>query len=325
MTTILRTAVTVLVSMVLTAPLTRAQDRDTTRMQHNDACLSGEVAMEGLAGKGLTIELRDLTSRSAFPQTALLAANGDFQFNCTVEGDYEVRVLDLTGRVIHHEWISLHSGLNSLRVAPPAERAERPVSGVISVQQLMRKVDPKVLKEMRKAQAAAEKQNFDKARSHLANALRRDPSFAGAYFELGVICAIQNRYDLAADEFKKATRLDPDFASAHSNLAISLVRTEKFGEAEAAARQALKLRHDLRDMEYVLGYSLSAQGRNPEEALEHLQRAAFAYPRARLIAARLLVEGGRRDDAANELKRYLKSSDENDRRNEIEEWLAQLQ
>jgi hypothetical protein len=69
---------------------------------------------------------------------------------------------------------------------------------------------------------------------------------------------------------------------------------------------------------------LAIQGRNPGEALEYLERAARQYPRAHLVAARVLVDVGRIDEAAGEIRQYLSSASDTSNRQEVESWLTRL-
>ena len=311
------------VAVILAAPLGRAQLQERGAARRRDACVLGEIDLGNRLGTGLTVELR-AAGLDLEQQVVPVPANGDFQFECVPSGEYRLQVVDAYGSILRYEMVSLHDGDNSLRIDLPEEHLNRPASGTVSIRELERKVDPQAQKEVRKAQAAAQHRRFDKAIEHLDKALDRDPAFAEAYIALGVVYADLNHYDQAADEFSKAAELDPDSALAHSNLAISQMRLHRYAAAEQAARRALKIDDTLRQMEYVLGASLTAQQRNAAEALECLERAARAFPSARLLAARLLAQAGRLGDAADQLRRYLRSSDTSTNRQQIEAWLARL-
>jgi len=108
------------------------------------------------------------------------------------------------------------------------------------------------------------------ATAHVMKALEKDPSFADAHIEAGIIYTQLNDHEEAAAAFRKAAELDPDCLEGHNNLAVELLKLERYGEAEQAVRRALELDHILRPMEYALGISLSYHNRNPEEALKNL-------------------------------------------------------
>jgi len=75
-----------------------------------------------------------------------------------------------------------------------------------------------------------------------------------------------------------------------------------------------------------LGYCLFAENGNKIEALSSLKRAAVAFPKARLVSAQILAESGRRDDAVQELEKYVDSVPPGAPfRKEVEEQIVRLQ
>ena len=178
---------------------------------------------------------------------------------------------------------------------------------------------------MRKAYAALERYRFDEAADYSQRALSRDPENTLAIVGLGVAYAGLEKYEEATDQFSRAAKIDPESVSAHSNLAIVMLRQQRWDLAEQEARRALTIAHPLPQMHYVLGLSLGAQGRNVEEALANLDRAAAAFPRARVASVRVLLDAGRATDAATRAEQYLRVSGNGDERKELESLLAQLQ
>jgi predicted Zn-dependent protease len=78
-------------------------------------------------------------------------------------------------------------------------------------------------------------------------------------------------------------------------------------------------------MRYILAVSLTRERGHEAEALDNLERAAAEIPKARLLAADILIHTGRRDDAANQLERYLRALPERDTdRTIVEQRLAEL-
>ena len=250
--------------------------------------------------------------------------NGAFDFTCVDAGDYDLRVLDIRGKIIHSERIDLRGSMNSVHVLLSNPETERPASQWVSVRQLQRKTDRKAEREVRKAHAAAERGSFDEAIEHSREALARDPAYPQAWLELGSVYARMKQYEQAAGHFEKAAELDPDYVPAHRNLALAMLYLKRYDAAEEAARQALKLARPLPEMHFALGVSLGAQRRNLDEAIEHLDRAAASHPRARLAAVQFLVEAGRRSDAASRLEQYLRVSGDSPDRKNLELLLAQL-
>ena len=75
---------------------------------------------------------------------------------------------------------------------------------------------------------------------------------------------------------------------------------------------------------YAAAISLIAAGGSKTEALDHLRRAEDDIPKGHVLAASILAEAGRREDAAKELEAYLRSPDETVDRPALDAWLAQL-
>jgi hypothetical protein len=59
------------------------------------------------------------------------------------------------------------------------------------------------------------------------------------------------------------------------------------------------------------------------EALEHLEKSATEFPKARLLAAGIWLRRGAKTDASAELRQYL-ASPHAENRATVESWLAEL-
>ena len=91
------------------------------------------------------------------------------------------------------------------------------------------------------------------------------------------------------------------------------------------AVRALRIDPGNAKLHFILAISLISQQQDPDGALEHLQRAAAEIPVAHVVAAELLMERGRREDARNHLDEYLKSTPADDvHRPEVQALLAKL-
>jgi tetratricopeptide (TPR) repeat protein len=165
-----------------------------------------------------------------------------------------------------------------------------------------------------------------KAIDHLQKAAQIDPQFSDAYNGLGVVHMALGQTQMASEEFQQAINLEPDHDQAVANLSIALFRLQRFRDAEQVARRSLKLNPTRSKLRYVLGMSIVTDGGDKTEALFNLQRAAADVPEAHLLAAKLLAESGRRDEAAKHLDDYLRTAPQSGiSRDKVEAWLAQLQ
>ena len=309
--------------LLMSVPSSDAQrhDIDPTNWR-SCTSLHGVVSQALGSALGVSIELRGLFAVVQAPSSPI--TNGAFDFTCVAPGDYELRVVDIRGKIIHSERIDLRGSMNSVHVLLSNPETERPASPWVSVRQLQRKTNRKAERELRKAHAAAERGSFDEAIEHSREALARDPAYPQAWLELGSVYARMKQYEQAAGHFEKAAELDPDYVHAHRNLALAMLHLKRYDAAEEAARQALKRARPLPEMDFTLGVSLGVQRRNLDEAIEHLDRAAASHPRARLAAVQFLVDAGRRSDAATRLEEYLRVSGDGPDRKNLESLLAQL-
>jgi len=198
-------------------------------------------------------------------------------------------------------------------------------AATVSFQQLQHKVPKQALKEYKKGRAASAKGDKESALDHFQNAVQIDADFANAHNDLGVVLAKLGNTDEAAEEFQKAVELAPNHAAALGNLSLTLYMLTRYHDALPLARRALKLDPNLIYVRYVLALSLIAEHGDSKEALENLELAAPQFPEARVIASNILVQIGRRDEAASELEAYLRSAPKAESsRQEIEIRLAQL-
>ena len=83
-------------------------------------------------------------------------------------------------------------------------------------------------------------------------------------FYLGAALIGQRRYGEAEAAYREAILLRPDWGEAHSNLGAALNSQRKYGEAEAACRKAIDLKPDDSTAFTNLGNALNHQGRHGE-------------------------------------------------------------
>lgn len=203
-------------------------------------------------------------------------------------------------------------------------KQERPISGTVSVARLRHKVPSRARREFDKALAAEHKGDSQAAIAHFEKAVGIDPAFMEAYNNLGVRHLRVNQLEQAIARFQWALSLDGTAPLVHANLGIAYIAMSRFAEAEKTARQGLQHDSTSNRLRLILGLALDAQRRDPREALENLEAAAREFPRARLVAARVLARDGEPNRAATELKKYLRSGSAGDRR-QVETWLAELE
>ena len=304
-------------------PGTRIQDSGPFSTERG-VSVRGTISSERTLTGAFTVEL--VGSNLEAVQSTSLDVDGSFQFRSVPQGGYELRITGPGGGIVHQQNV-LISGQNQLLsiTIPGGSNAKRSGDPTVSILQLRHKVPPAAQKEYNKGLSAGKKGDFETALDHMQKAVAIDPEFADAYSGIGVAQLSLGRLEEAAVQFQKAINLVPDHTQAISNLSIVLSRLKRYGEAGQAARQALKLNPGLMKMRYILAFSLMREQGHETEALDNLERAAVEIPKARLLAADILTNAGRRDDAVRQLEQYLRALPERDAdRKNVEERLAQL-
>jgi tetratricopeptide (TPR) repeat protein len=275
------------------------------------------------AGNNLRVELRGDGARFD-AMRALVSPSGRFEFSRIERGQYELLVTTLKGDVIHHEFLSVESGMDFLRVQLPEKPAATVLSGTVSFAQLQRKVPRKAVKEYEASLRKVKKGDTQGAVKHLDTAIALAPDYTEAHNQLGVCQLKQQHLAAAAEEFQTAAKLDPGAVGPALNLSFSLYLLKRFSDAEVAARNALRLNPALSKARYLLGMSLHAENHLSKEMLEDLKRVADEFPDARLAVADALARLGRKAEAVPELEHYLLQPGGTKDRHAVEIWLADL-
>jgi tetratricopeptide (TPR) repeat protein len=286
--------------------------------------IRGQVNFETPIIGSLTVEL--VGQMGVNTMSAALQAGGEFELYGVAPGAYQLRVTHSGGSVVHEEPVVVTGGYQQLSIQVRTKSKDGASGGAtVSIRQLQHKIPMDAQKEYGKGKAASSKGNQTLALDHFQKAIQLDPEFADAFNDIGVTYAALGQLQQAADQFQKAIDLVPDHPAAAANLSIALCKLEHYHEAGAMARRALKLDPTVLKVRFVLGISLAREGGDQAEALDNLQRAAVEFPNAHLVAAKILAETNRREDAAKQLQDYLSSpqSDDVDRQ-KVEGWLEEL-
>jgi tetratricopeptide (TPR) repeat protein len=168
-------------------------------------------------------------------------------------------------------------------------------------------IPPKAAKELKLSQKTLAAGDTRVSIDHLERALKIYPNIPFAHNSLGVRYTHLGQFDRALSEFRLASAADPKSAQVLHNLGTAYYLLRRFSEAEAALRAALDLDASRLVSIYVLGNSLAMQGRNTVEAAQLLRKCTGAFPSAHLTLAKVLLGQGHPQDAAAELREYLKT------------------
>jgi tetratricopeptide (TPR) repeat protein len=199
----------------------------------------------------------------------------------------------------------------------------RPTSpgGVVSVNELA--IPTKAVKEFQRSQKSFQAGDLQSACAHLEKALRIYPNFAEAHNNLAGAYVYMQEYERAAEQLRLVIAINPNVDVPYNNLSSTLFSLGRYSEGEEAARHALQLNPLGNTTNYNLGMALAAQKHYTLEAVEVLGLASKAIPQARLTLALVLSHRGSFDQAADELREYLKTPDPA-LRQAVQEWLTEL-
>ena len=74
--------------------------------------------------------------------------------------------------------------------------------------------------------------------------VKKDPSLAGPYYNMGVILKRNERFEEAIDHYKKAISLKADYVQAYNNLGVLYKDSEKYEDAIKMFMKAKELQPD---------------------------------------------------------------------------------
>jgi tetratricopeptide (TPR) repeat protein len=288
----------------------------------------GEIVSSTQSPGSLTVQLTP-QGGSGISEQVSVNGDGSFEFRSTASGNYELRVIAFGNQVVHQEMVSLNSSNQTLSIRLPENSsgtASRAAGSSVSIGELNHKIPAQAQKLFNKGEQALSKRNLPEAREFYRQAIALDPEFVDAYNELGATESAMGQYAEAAEQFQKAIDIAPENQLALPNLSIVLAKMKRFHEAGEVARRALKVVPGSGRIHYILAASIIEEHGSPEEAIEHMKRAASEIPSAHLVASDLLADRGRRQEAVRQLEEYLLVASPTDAmRPKVEARLAELQ
>ncbi len=193
----------------------------------------------------------------------------------------------------------------------------------VSVEQLAHHAPAAAVREVRATIKALGDGDMARSIEHCRKAIAADPGNAWAHNDLGVLYSGSEGYADALAEFQQALALQPRLFEALVNASFAALALDHAAEAENFARAALDLRGSDRHANLLLGWSLVAQHRYTDAALDNLRIAARDYPEAQLATADILVHQGSFDAARTAVEAYL-ASGSTEHRPLAEAWLRML-
>jgi tetratricopeptide (TPR) repeat protein len=204
--------------------------------------VSGDVRAQRSADTGhLFIDLRPLDSSGASTRVPT-DSDGHFSVSNIAPGFYRLQVLAQPGSDPLYEMpVQVNAYTGPLTVELPSRPESRPISGVVSVQQLRHAPSKKAWRAFSEAEQYSHSHETTKAVEKLELAVRLDPNFQEAHVNLGAQYARQGRLQEAMTQFQASIEIGPPDAKSYSNLALIYLKLEQYPDAENFAKKALDL------------------------------------------------------------------------------------
>jgi hypothetical protein len=239
---------------------------------------------------GYVAELDDLV-HPCHPLHTDVAADGMFLLRNIPYGDYVLRITNYYGTPIAEQFVTVREHQTPVDVRLPVLDGPRPASGGVSLRELRHPPAARAVGAALAGQRFAESGKFERAAEELRKAVRISPEFAQAHSNLAVQYIRMGQYQQAAGEIDRALAIAGPNPADLCNQAFVRTAMHQYPEAEASAREALRIDPNSAHADYLLGTILLLRNETRAEAIAHLERAAVTLEGARAMLAR--VKSGR--------------------------------
>lgn len=119
--------------------------------------------------------------------------------------------------------------------------------------------------------------SWDSAEMFQTKIMKIHPTYADAYYRLGIIHLGKGEIDRAINNFQEAVRFNPDYTEARIKLGISQAFAGRYAEAENNLKVILEKRPAFADIHYYLGI-VYASNRQIPLAIQYLEKAVHINP-----------------------------------------------
>jgi tetratricopeptide (TPR) repeat protein len=147
------------------------------------------------------------------------------------------------------------------------------------------------LKAADQAEHLAKKKRHEEAIARYRDAVAIDPLYFQAWNNLGLELRAVGKTDEAEQVFRRLMQSNPEHVLVFANLTSVLSDQKRYADAEAVARQGVKLHSYSFTANYVLGSLLVNENKFSDEAKTKLQYAEVRYPEAKKLLEQWPVKG----------------------------------
>lgn len=292
---------------------------------HDDSFISGIVQdMHNAPLHDVRVELTDGTGRVV--TAAYTNAAGSFEFSSVAPGSYTV--VASAGLFQASERVDSSAWRGAVVLHIPAD--DRPPDGIhgnsVSVAQM--RIPDKARDELRKAQAAMDKDKLDEASKHLEKALAISPNYADALTMRAVLELNQKNPETAMADLDKALKADPNLALAYLVMGSTLNMQSKFDDAIRVLQRGESLAPSSWQAHFEMAKAYIGK-EDYQNALTHLQRAQSmepaAYPLIYLLQAHAHLAMKQYSEAMTALEAYLQKEPQGPNSDEARKMLQETQ
>jgi len=127
-----------------------------------------------------------------------------------------------------------------------------------------------------KGNTAYNAKDYDEAIKCYKQATALDPSFASAYYNLGIVYAAKGMLDEAISAYKKVLTIKPDYYTARNNLGSAYIKKGMLDEAISELERVLASNPDFPHAHFNLGECYFTKG-NKTLAADHYYKAGILF------------------------------------------------
>ncbi len=273
------------------------------------AAVSGTVrAFDGHPVANARVEVLSLRDGSSAGY-AYTSPSGSFEIDDIADGAYEiVAVLGIGETRERVEIVAGSPETLSLRL-PPTENADAGNRDSVSVAEL--KVPEKARDAFKKAQAALDKREIQKATEYVGEALVNYPKYAAAMALRGILKLDAQQFEPAKQDLESAIQMDPNYAMSYIALGATYNVLARYEDAIRTLDHGIALSPRSWQGYFEMSKALLGKG-DYQTALHQLDKTEGLAPKnyapIHLVRAHALLGLKNYDAATLELETYLQNA-----------------
>ena len=238
---------------------------------------------------------------------------GEVVFRNVPQGSYKARVTGIDIETLESSFPFEIDGFQTSHFEGVLvkRKKENAATGQTLVSVAQMNIPESARKEFNKGESAANKRNFESARTHLKAAIELYPKYASAFNMLGLVEMNSKNPLLGIRSFREAIAADDKFTPAFLNLAKARIVQERYADAEDLLMKSLSIQpRDPAAMMFLANAYLLDKKYSP---IQEITAQIEVIPHEQFTGIHILnaiafERQGLKQEAGEEYKRYLKES-----------------